>query len=253
MRRGQFPPVILIIFLVLTLSLSTVFADTPLRPLPIRTVFIDPGHGGEDLGTRGPGGTLEKDVTLQLAHLVVDRIERQYQCKLSRREDYHVDIFNITGMANEVKADLFFSLHVGGSFSGGAGGFALYYYETPAKPDIGTHRSTGYPPELTDDRVPWGGRQEKHFSGSRQLARLIRNRLGQISDEPTLVAGVDALVLSGVDMPAILIEIGCLSNPSAEKKIQDMAYLSRIADAITAGIEDFLGDNVGISSMDLRQ
>jgi N-acetylmuramoyl-L-alanine amidase len=253
MKKGPFPAVALTAFFLLTLCLPPVFADAPANSSPGQMVFIDPGHGGEDTGTQGPGGTLEKDVTLRLARLILDRLDGKYRLKLSRTNDYHIDIFDRTGFANEVKADLFFSIHVGGSFRHNTGGFYLYYYEIPEKPDISARLSDEHSSEMTGNREQWRGVQLKHFSTSRQIARFIRNRLGQFSDEPIIITGADALVLAGANMPAILLEIGCLTNPSEEKKILDAAYLARTADAISAGINDFLGDNSAISSMDLHR
>jgi N-acetylmuramoyl-L-alanine amidase len=252
MKGEQFTPVALTAFLLFTLSRTPVFADMPTSPSPERTVFIDPGHGGEDSGARGPGGTLEKEVTLRIARLVMDRLNGKCRLNSSRIDDYHIDIFNRAGLANESKADLFLSVHVGGSYRHGATGFYLYYYELPAKPDVSARLSAEYSAALPSDREQWRAVQLKHFSASRQLARFIRNRLGQISDEPTLLAGTEALVLAGADMPAILIEIGCLSSPVEEKKLLDIAYLTRISDAISIGITDYLGDRSGISSMDLH-
>jgi N-acetylmuramoyl-L-alanine amidase len=252
MKRERFPRVVLTLFLLVTPGLRPVFADTSSSSLPDRIVFIDPGHGGEDTGARGPGGTLEKNISLQLARLISDRLPGGYHCKLSRTDNYSVDIFDRTSFANEAKADLFFSLHVNGSFRNGANGFSLYFYALPKKPDLGTHPAADHSADGTTDQEPWQRVQLKHFSESRQLARFIRNRLGQFSDEPAVVTGADALVLAGADMPAILFEIGNLTNPLEEKKLRDPTYLARIADAICAGIKDFLGDNPGISSMDLH-
>jgi N-acetylmuramoyl-L-alanine amidase len=239
--------------LLVTLGLLPVLAHPSSGSSPDRTVFIDPGHGGEDTGARGRGNTLERDVSLQLARLILDRLPEGYHCKLTRTDNYPVDIFDRTSLANEAKADLFFSLHVNSSFRNSANGFSLYYFEEPEKPDLGARPATEHPAELTNNREPWQRVQLKHFSASRQLARFIRNRLGQFSDQPAVVNGADVLVLAGADMPAILFEIGSLTNPLEEKKIRDATFLARIADAISAGIKDFLGDNSGISSMDLRQ
>ncbi|MFH0726112.1 MAG: N-acetylmuramoyl-L-alanine amidase [Pseudomonadota bacterium] len=253
MKMGPFPPVVLTAFLLLTFSLTPVFADMPTNPSPGRAVFVDPGHGGEDSGSEGPGGTLEKEVTLRIARLVSDRLNGKYRLNSSRTDDYHIDIFDRAGLANDSKADLFISIHVGGSFRHSANGFCLYYYEPSLNPNDSNRLSAENSAALFSDREQWRAIQLKHFSASRQLARYIRNRLGQFSDQPTFVTGANALVLAGADMPAILIEIGCLATPSEEKKLSDMGYLARIADAINIGITDYLGDNSGISSMDLHQ
>jgi N-acetylmuramoyl-L-alanine amidase len=257
MKRGQFPPFAITALLLVTLGLAPVLADMPTNSSSGsssgRTVFIDPGHGGEDSGARGPGGTLEKDVSLRIARLVLDRLTGKYRLNSSRTDDKQIDIFDRSGFANASRADLFFSFHVGGSFCNSASGFSLYYYERPVTPNDGTPLSAENSTAPSSDREQWRAVQLKHFSASRQLARFIRNRIGQFSDEAPQVTGAESLVLAGADMPAILIEIGCLGTPSDEKKLGDITYLSRIADAISIGIMDYLGDNSGISSMDLHR
>ena len=77
--------------------------------------------------------------------------------------------------------------------------------------------------------------------------------MAEFSIGPSLVNSADILVLAGADMPAVLIEVGCLADPIEEKKLQDEAYLKAISEAVRTTITDYFGNNSGISSMDLRQ
>jgi len=93
------------------------------------TIVIDPGHGGYDIGARGPDGTFEKNVTMEFARVLALELEKTYKVILTRTDDYWVDIPERTAMANHVNADMFVSIHTGGSFLHQASGISLYYYE----------------------------------------------------------------------------------------------------------------------------
>ncbi|MBT8358976.1 MAG: N-acetylmuramoyl-L-alanine amidase, partial [Deltaproteobacteria bacterium] len=95
----------------------------------IKTVVLNPGHGGHDHGVKGPAGTLEKNVTLGLAQLIRDQLKKKYKIILTRSDDYWVDIPGRTAVANHKKADLFISIHAGGSFLHQAKGINIFYYK----------------------------------------------------------------------------------------------------------------------------
>ncbi len=94
----------------------------PAEPPVVRTVVIDPGHGGEEVGAKGPGGTLEKDVTLAIARKLRAQIVNSlgYQVFLTRDNDVELALDERTAIANNYKADLFLSIHANASRSHGA-------------------------------------------------------------------------------------------------------------------------------------
>lgn len=248
----HFPAVVAVVVL-LGAVIPTVLAGPPPVGSPTRMIVIDPGHGGADAGVRGPTDTREKDVTLQLARLLSDRLAGRYRTKLSRTDDYHLDVFSRTNLANQEDADFFISLHTAGSFKYRKSGFSLYYHEGAGRRVFGGDLSASQTFDLTDLSESWRGVQRKHVSESRRMARAIQGPLSQFAGAPGTVEGASLLVLTGADRPAVLVEVGCLSNPAEEKKLRRTDYLSGIADAIRSGIDNFFDQESAISSIDLHQ
>lgn len=203
-------------------------------------VVIDPGHGGNDTGARGPAGVQEKTVTLNLARSIADQLKTSYRVMLTRSDDYRLDLSERTAVANQSKADIFISLHTGGSFSAAISGAAVYYYQqfmgSALTPESETPRS------LTNGNTPvsWDQIQAKYRITSQKLAKLIQSQLNRVRRPPdTKIQGAPLLVLEGADMPAVAIEIGNLSNPNEEKALGDSAFLTVLAGAIARGIDAF--------------
>lgn len=242
-----------VVVVVLGAVIPTVLAGPPPVGSPMRMVVIDPGHGGAETGVRGPAGTREKDVTLQLARLLSGRLAGKYRTKLSRTDDYHLDVFSRTNLANQEAADVFVSLHTAGSFQHRKSGFSLYYHKGAGRRVFGGDLSENQAFHLTDPSEPWRGAQRKHVPESRRMARAIQGPLSQFTGTPGTAEGASLLVLAGADRPAVLVEVGCLSNPAEEKKLGQTDYLAGIAEAISTGIINFFDHESAISSMDLHQ
>lgn len=217
-------------------------------------VFIDPGHGGEDTGARGTNNLLEKDVVLALAKRMAVQWTGKGSLVLSRNDDYSVDLFHRTEKANNSKATLFVSLHVGGSFRYTTEGIAIYYFlDSPGRilPEDPTSKQAF---NLNSGRIPWHGVQYRHASESRLLAQFVQTALAaKFGSANCTLRGAPLLALSAANMPAILIEIGNLNNPSEEKKLGDPEHLASIAQSALNGIDNFLNKNLGITSMDLHE
>lgn len=201
-----------------------------------KTVVLDPGHGGHDRGARGPEGTYEKTVVLTLARMIVSELGDKYRVFLIRTDDYQLDIPARTALANHQKADLFISIHTGGSFLHQAGGMTVYYYN-----EILHEAADKEKLKNSCDLIPWDDLQKRHKPASKVLAKLMKHHLNEkIKYIETGIEGMPLIVLSGADMPAILIEIGCLTNPLEEKKMLDTKVLADLTKAISNGIDDFL-------------
>ena len=213
-----------------------------------RTVVIDPGHGGSDTGVKGPGGTAEKDVTLRLARLIENRLKDRYRVVLTRTDDYVMGRTDRTGHANNVKADLFVSIHAAGSYSPATRGLLIYYY---TKPEV---KAPEQVPDTDAAAIPWRQIQNPHILAGSILAQRVWNRTRLLTDpHPGTVQSAPVAVLAGADMPAILIETGYLTNPKQEKNLNDNKYLFRLATTISQGIDDFFNKPDTISSTDLRE
>ena len=203
--------------------------------LPV--VVIDPGHGGNDNGAQGPDGTREKTVTLNLARLIADQLENRCRVVLTRSDDYRLDISGRTAVANQTRADIFISLHTGASFSGSLSGSTVYYHRQFIESAL-----TAAPKVLMDSNQPlsWDQIQMKYRITSERLARLIQYRLNDAPRTPdTKIQGAPLLVLEGADMPAVVIEIGNLSNPNEEKMLRDPEFMAGFARAIATGVDTF--------------
>ena len=228
---------------------------TPLEPPPlsdlsaaggIRTVVIDPGHGGDDAGARGGGGTTEKDVTLAIARRVKAAIEARLGVRvlLTRDDDRAMRVDERTSLANNNKADLFISLHANAAATVGPSGaevFALARegYAAESLPNAGPAASLpvfgGGARSL--EIIPWDTAQMQRLPESERLARIVLAELGaRVPMNPRALDKAPFRVLIGANMPAVLIETGFLTNPDQERALAGNALQNEIAQAIAAAV-----------------
>ena len=206
-------------------------ARKPLRWRAKKTVVIDPGHGGRETGVRGPGGMMEKDITLEVARRIESELKRRFKVSLTRTDDYGLEIIRRTDIANHLNADAFISLHTGGSFRSDARGLSIYYFRE--------YRSAP-PAAMSKNRQSWDQLQLKHVKNSRALAETLRKRLQAALPAVRCDTGAaPLLVLRGADMPAVLIEVGTLTHTADEKRLTDKDHLTLLGQAIADGIIDF--------------
>ena len=232
---------ILGIFLLWSLSTDTIpaAAKQPLFGGYRQIIVLDPGHGGRETGARGADGTTEKAVALTLAQLIAAELQRDYKVTLTRTDDYHVDLDNRTALANHLKADVFVSLHTGGSFVYSSAGPIVYHYQDASIPS--QSRSPALQGENKNISIPWDRVQSNHLEKSRILAHVMSAHLNTLkSIKNVRIQGAPLTVLQGADMPAILIEVGYLTNPAEEKNLGSKHFLTGIAAQISKGIENFL-------------
>jgi len=207
-------------------------ARKPVRWRAKKVVVIDPGHGGHESGARGLSGTQEKDVTYALARRVESELKGRLKVQLTRTDDYGIDLIRRIDVANHLKADVFISIHAGGSYQHDARGMSVYYFR---------ENRSDVPDRNPAENHDWDRLQLHHVNESRRLAESLKNRLQQVL--PTTSCQVDAaplLVLRGADMPAVLIEVGYLTNTEDEKRLNEEDNLASLGRAIAAGISEFL-------------
>jgi N-acetylmuramoyl-L-alanine amidase len=231
---------ILILYFLSTGAIPAV-ANQPLFDAYRKIIVLDPGHGGRESGARGADGTAEKAVALELTQLIAAELQRDYKVTLTRTDDYHVDLDNRTALANHLKADVFVSLHTGGSFVYGTAGAIIFYYQNVAESSAITEESRGAQGNDTNHPIEWHRVQNSYRESSRSLARMISSRLNTLKSIKNIrVQGAPLVVLQGAHMPAILIEAGYLTNPAEEKNLRNKRFLRNVAAEISKGIEDFL-------------
>jgi N-acetylmuramoyl-L-alanine amidase len=218
-------------------------------PGEIRIVVIDPGHGGSDEGARGPSGLTEKTVTLRAARQLKAEIERRMGLTvlLTREGDDAVTLDRRSALANNFKADLFISLHANSSLNSrlsGAEVVTLSQQDYAARaPAVTTSRAEvaviGGGTRLIE-AVPWDLAQLPHADRSAQLGTVLARHLVE-NRVPMFATGADRRplrVLVGANMPAIMIEMGFLSNPSDERAFSSGARRDAITEAVLAAITE---------------
>ena len=222
-------------------------------------VALDPGHGGEDPGAIGPGGTREKDVVLQIAHRLRDRINQQPNMRayLTRDADFFVPLHVRVQKAQSVKADLFISLHADAFFTDvpqGASVFALS--EKGASSSAARWLANK---ENSADLV--GGINVRAKDAQVQRALFDMSTTAQINDSMKLgsamlgeIGNVGKLhkprveqasfaVLKAPDIPSVLVETAFISNPVEEARLRSEGYQIQLADALMRGISSYFARN----------
>jgi N-acetylmuramoyl-L-alanine amidase len=215
----------------------------------VKTVMIDPGHGGRDTGAVGSSGLLEKDVAQAVAEELADVLKRQgFHVYMTRTGDAGVPVKRRAEIANLALADVFVSIQCDASFSRSTRGFRVSYHRPGAAgPDAG--RSWGEaglarvrpgPGARPHDELLWERAQNAYAGESVLLAELIRGRVArELETRDRGIRGGDLVLLSGCTMPAVLVELGCLTNASDEALLADESFRKAAARAIARGIVDY--------------
>jgi N-acetylmuramoyl-L-alanine amidase len=195
----------------------------------IRTVAIDPGHGGDDGGVTGAGGTKEKDLTLAVARRLKAAIEGRLGIRvlLTRDDDRAVGLDDRTALANNNKADLFISLHADASLRKTAAGAIVFSAAFPRDAEQQARASLAPEPlptfggGLRDiELVPWDLAQFRHLERSVAFAGMLAQQLkDKVPLASSPVGQAPLRILESANMPAVLVEMGFLSNPDQEKAL----------------------------------
>ena len=230
--------------------------DAAVFPLAVRTVVIDPGHGGGSTGTRAPLGLLEKDLTLDIARRLRKLLEQQsYNVVMTREDDVDVSLEQRGTLANREGADIFVSIHLNWIEDRESRGIETYYLGATDDPFLtrlaaAENRDSGY--SMADmrkllDRIYADVRQDK----SRRLAEVVQGSLfeslGKVNPEIENrgVKAAPFIVLLSTEMPAILAEVSCLSNEGEAQLLTKPLYRQYIAEALSKGIRAYAGDVEG--------
>ncbi|HSK78468.1 MAG TPA: N-acetylmuramoyl-L-alanine amidase [Thermoanaerobaculia bacterium] len=211
----------------------------------VRTIVIDPGHGGTETGAIGPSGMPEKELTLILARDLEARLESSLPVRvvLTRNEDANVPHDTRAAIANQNQADLFISIHLNSSLGSGAHGAETYFLSLGAgKPEHEGQDSedaaAGDDVASSDlDLILWDLAQSQHLEESQKFANLVQRELNealQLKDRG--VKQAPFRVLKGAAMPAVLVELGFINNPEEEKKLQDGGYRADLIDALARAV-----------------
>ncbi|GAD20753.1 N-acetylmuramoyl-L-alanine amidase [Acidovorax sp. MR-S7] len=227
-------------------------------------VALDPGHGGEDPGAIGPGGTREKDVVLKVAHLLRDRINatsvggNPMRAFLTRDADYFVPLATRVDKARRVQADLFVSIHADAFTTPAARGASVFALsQSGASSSAARWLANKENQADLIGGVNVGSQRDRHL----QRALLDMSTTAQINDSLKLgsvllgeIGGMARLhkprveqagfaVLKAPDIPSVLVETAFISNPEEEAKLRSSAYQQQLADALMRGIIRYFAKN----------
>lgn len=219
--------------------------------LKIQRVVLDPGHGGHDTGTIGPGGLLEKDLVLDVAQRLGRLIEQKMgsQVIYTRTDDTFVPLERRTEIANDAKADLFLSIHANSSPARSAAGVETFYLNfttSRSALDVAARENADSTMSVYDLQ----GLLQKialtdKINESREFATRVQSSLYTLSarsDARSKDRGVKKapfVVLIGASMPSVLAEIGFISNTHDENLMRREEYRQRIAEALYKGIANY--------------
>jgi N-acetylmuramoyl-L-alanine amidase len=207
-------------------------------PCPLRTIVIDPGHGGTNEGAIGVAGIHEKYLTLQIALLLADRLRKSMpdvQIVLTRQKDQGISLAERIEMANNLKADLFLSLHFNSSTNPEAIGFESFWVGDYWASDM---EKSGI--EITDEIR--SERERAATLGERmanQFNRAMRHRFDVLDRG---VKPGDYTVLTRAEVPAVVLEMGFLSHAQEGLELVTPATRARIVDALVDAVRGYAGN-----------
>ncbi|MGB6132697.1 MAG: N-acetylmuramoyl-L-alanine amidase, partial [Acidobacteriaceae bacterium] len=226
--------------------------------LRVNRIVIDPGHGGHDSGTLGPGGIEEKnvvlDVALRLGRLLHERLGSDVI--YTRSDDTFIPLETRTAIANQAQADLFISIHANSSSDPTVRGVEVYYLNFTSSADAleVAARENAVSDESIhqlSDLVKKIALSDK-INESRAFAADVDQSLydGLEQGNPGLrdrgVKKAPFVVLIGANMPSILAEISFLTNPDSAAELRTPAYRERIAEALYRGVAQYVSSLQGV-------
>ncbi|MBL8422863.1 MAG: N-acetylmuramoyl-L-alanine amidase [Candidatus Accumulibacter phosphatis] len=241
------------------------------RPVVDRlvTITLDPGHGGEDPGAIGSGGSYEKNVTLAVAKRLRAKIEAEPNMRavLTRDSDFFVPLHARVQKARRIQSDLFVSIHADAfvrpdangssvfvlSESGASSSAARYLAQKENAADlIGGVNIDVKDPILARTLLDLS--QTATINDSLKLGKAVLGELGGINRlHKASVEQAGFAVLKAPDIPSILVETAFISNPEEEKRLNDDAYQDKMAEAIFSGIRKYLAKNPPLAKSTLAR
>lgn len=218
----------------------------------LKTIVIDPGHGGKDPGAIGPTGLKEKDVTLAIARRLKKTLQRRLGARvvLTRRTDRFLELDERTVIANSLNADIFISIHVNASRNRAARGIETYFLS----------------PARSKDELETAARENMLALGSsneveNDLAYIMSDMSNtqKVNDSVILAKSVQRSLVDGARkryrdtrdkgvkqamfyvlwrgaMPSALVEAGFITNRREERRLRDRGYINKLADSIADGV-----------------
>ncbi|MFH1090369.1 MAG: N-acetylmuramoyl-L-alanine amidase [Pseudomonadota bacterium] len=219
--------------------------------LGIKRVVIDPGHGGKDRGAEGITGLHEKDLTLRVALMLAEKIEKQLGLEvfLTRNKDVFLPLEERTAIANTKVADLFISIHANAHKSGDICGLETYFLNLATDKEamlVAARENATSTKNMSDLQIILSDLMlnSKIAESGRLSNKIHQSMITQLRKNYRTVRDLGVkqapfYVLIGANMPSILLELGFISNKVEEKRLQDKGYLDCLTDGIIEGIKTY--------------
>lgn len=219
------------------------------------TIVLDPGHGGEDPGAVGRGGSYEKHVTLSVARRLKQKIDATPNMRsvLTRDGDYFIPLNQRVQKARRVQADLFLSVHADAFIKSTARGSSVFVLSENGASSSAARWLANK--ENSADLVggvnigvkdPYLARtlldlsQTATINDSLKLGNAVLKEIGGVNTlHKAQVEQAGFAVLKAPDIPSILIETAFISNPEEERRLNDSAYQNQLVDAIVGGVRNY--------------
>jgi N-acetylmuramoyl-L-alanine amidase len=230
--------------------------------LKIGRIVIDPGHGGHDSGTTGPGGIEEKQVVLDVALRLGKMLKQRLGADVifTRDNDTFIPLETRTAIANKAQADLFLSIHANSSPDSSARGVETYYLNFTTSPDAlevaarenavsdeSIHELSDLVKKITlKDKID----ESREFAADVQKSLYDNLEKGNPGLRDRGIKKAPFVVLIGANMPSILAEISFLTNSDDARELQQPAYRQRIAESLYRGVSRYIS---GLSGVRLAQ
>jgi N-acetylmuramoyl-L-alanine amidase len=228
--------------------LATVRPVVAQQPLPPESagrplhIVLDAGHGGEDCGALGRTGICEKELTLDLVRRIARLLtDRGVKVTLTRDSDVYLSLERRVRMTEKAGADVFMSIHVNAARNRAARGIETYVYGQMATSDAHADVVRRENAESNYLEITLGDMmQRQHHDASILFAGSIEEelvaRLNVVGRARKRIFEVPFYVLARASRPAVLIEVGFISNSEEERRLRTSAYRARLAETITAGV-----------------
>ena len=246
----------------MSINLSSVIQNSPIdkttdlikekKKWQFDTIIIDPGHGGKDPGSIGYKGTKEKDIVLDVSKRLARKIQKNLRVKtiLTRDEDVFIRLQDRTKFANTNEGDLFISIHVNSNESKKPYGFETYLLKPGRNQEainVALRENSVIELEgnkfeqLTDEQLIQATIAQSGFvQYSEKFAALVQEEIDKrVQSRNRGVKQAGFYVLMGASMPNVLIELGYISNPNEEKKLNSSSYRDMLATSIYYAILEY--------------
>jgi len=220
--------------------------------LDVKTIVLDPGHGGKDKGAISPNGTYEKDIVLNIAQRLKKKLEDETGCEvfLTRNSDEFLSLEERTAIANAKKADLFISIHTNANEDRSFHGTETYFLNLSKDKEsarVAALENATSAKRISDleailhnlmlnTKINESTRLAKDVQS--KLVNTLKSRYNDVRDLGTKQAPF--YVLLGAEMPSILIETAFLTNETEEHRLKDKAFQETLADGMADGIRSYI-------------